>query len=92
MPRPKREQRGVPAAVGHELVVLDVAYEGLAVDLWGGTRAGFTAAGQVNREDWGLSWNAVLDAGGFLVGKTVTIDLDVKAGQELTRSVGERRR
>ena len=59
-------------------VVLDVAYEGVAVDPWGGTRAGFTAAGQLNRGDWGLSWNAVLDAGGFLVGKTVTIELDVE--------------
>ena len=63
-------------------VVLDVAYEGVAGDPWGGTRAGFTASAQVNREDFGLSWNAALEAGGFLVGKTVTIDLDV----ELVRS------
>ncbi len=63
-------------------VVLDVTYEGVAVDLWGGTRAGFTATGQLNREEWGLDWNGVLEAGGFLVGKTVTIELDV----ELIRS------
>ena len=63
-------------------VVLDVTYEGVAGDPWGGTRAGFTASAQVNREDFGLSWNAALEAGGFLVGKTVTIDLDV----ELVRS------
>ena len=44
----------------------------------GGSRSGFTAAGQVNREDWGLSWNAVLDAGGLLLGKTVTIELDAE--------------
>jgi polyisoprenoid-binding protein YceI len=59
-------------------VVLDVTYEGVAGDPWGGTRAGFTASAQVNREDFGLSWNAALEAGGFLVGKTVTIDLDVE--------------
>ena len=59
-------------------VVLDVTYEGVASDPWGGTRAGFTASAQVNREDWGLSWNAALEAGGFLVGKTVTIDLEVE--------------
>jgi polyisoprenoid-binding protein YceI len=59
-------------------VVLDVTYEGVAADPWGGTRAGFTATAQINREDFGLSWNAALEAGGFLVGKTVTIDLDVE--------------
>jgi polyisoprenoid-binding protein YceI len=59
-------------------VALDVTYEGVAGDPWGGTRAGFTASTQVNREDWGLSWNAALEAGGFLVGKTVTIDLEVE--------------
>lgn len=63
-------------------VVLDVTYEGVAVDLWGGTRAGFTATGQLNREEWGLDWNGVLEAGGLLVGKAVTIELDV----ELIRS------
>ena len=59
-------------------VVLDFTYEGVAVDPWGGTRAGFTAIGQLNREDWGLGWNAVLEAGGFLVGKTVIIELAVE--------------
>ena len=59
-------------------VTLDVAYEGVTVDPWGGTRAGFTATTQVNREDFGLTWNAALEAGGFLVGKTVTIELEVE--------------
>lgn len=59
-------------------VSLDVVYEGLAGDPWGGTRAGFTASTQVNREDFGLTWNAALEAGGFLVGKTVTIELEVE--------------
>lgn len=59
-------------------VALDVQFDGVATDPWGGTRAGFTASAQVNREDFGLTWNAALEAGGFLVGKTVTIDLDVE--------------
>lgn len=59
-------------------VSLDVTFDGVATDPWGGTRAGFTASAQVNREDFGLTWNAALEAGGFLVGKTVTIDLDVE--------------
>jgi len=59
-------------------VSLEVEYDGVTTDPWGGTRAGFTAKTEINREDWGLSYNAVLETGGFLVGKTVTIELDVE--------------
>jgi polyisoprenoid-binding protein YceI len=59
-------------------VSLAVEFDGIAGDPWGGTRAGFTAKGEVNREDWGLTWNAALEAGGFLVGKTITLELDVE--------------
>ena len=59
-------------------VSLDVDYEGVTVDPWGGNRAGFTATTQVNREDFGLTWNAALEAGGFLVGKNVSIELEVE--------------
>ena len=59
-------------------VVLDVTYEGVALEPWGGARAGFTATAELDREDWGLTWNAILDAGGFLVGRTVNIELDVE--------------
>ena len=53
-------------------------YDGVSTDPWGGVRAGFTAKTEVNREDWGLTYNAVLETGGFLVGKNVTIELDVE--------------
>ena len=59
-------------------VALEVEYDGVSTDPWGGTRAGFTARTEVNREDWGLTWNAALEAGGLLVGKTVTLELDVE--------------
>jgi polyisoprenoid-binding protein YceI len=59
-------------------VSLAVDYEGVGGDPWGGTRAGFTAKAEVNREDWGLTWNAALEAGGFLVGKTITLELEVE--------------
>ena len=59
-------------------VSLDVEFDGVATDPWGGSRAGFTAKAEVNREDFGLTWNAALEAGGFLVGKNVTIELDVE--------------
>ncbi|MCU1483957.1 MAG: polyisoprenoid-binding protein [Actinomycetia bacterium] len=59
-------------------VSLDVEFEGVATDPWGGSRAGFAAKTTVNREDFGLTWNTALEAGGFLVGKNVTIELEVE--------------
>ena len=59
-------------------VTLDVTYEGVAGDPWGGTRAGFSATAEVDREEWGLTWNAALETGGFLVGKKVTLELEVE--------------
>ncbi|HUH61937.1 MAG TPA: YceI family protein [Terracidiphilus sp.] len=47
-------------------------------DPWGNTRIGLTATTKINRKDFGLSWNAALEAGGFLVGDEITISLDVQ--------------
>ncbi len=47
-------------------------------DPWGNTRIGLSATSKINRKDFGLSWNAALEAGGFLVGDEVTITLDVE--------------
>lgn len=60
-------------------VTLDVEFEGIAVDPWGGTRAGFVASGEINREDFDVTWNQALETGGFLVGKGVRVELDVEA-------------
>lgn len=60
-------------------VVLDTSSPALASDPWGGRRVAFRATTEVNREDFGLTWNQVLDAGGLLVGKTVKIELEVEA-------------
>jgi polyisoprenoid-binding protein YceI len=60
-------------------VVLDTEVTGLATDPWGNDRVGFVASTEVNREDFGLTWNAALETGGLLVGKTVKIDLEVEA-------------
>ena len=59
-------------------VVLDVEYGGQGKDPWGNTRVGFTATASINRKDFGLTWNAALEAGGVLVGEEVTITLDVQ--------------
>lgn len=49
-----------------------------AKDPWGNTRIGLSATTRVNRKDFGLNWNAVLEAGGILVGEDVAITLDVE--------------
>jgi len=58
---------------------LDVEYNGIAGDPWGGTRAVFSAETKIDREDWGLTWNQALETGGWLVGKELRIALEVEA-------------
>ena len=65
-------------------IKLDVEFGGIIKDPWGGERAGFTINGKVNRKDWELNWNAVLESGGVLVGDMVTITCEV----ELIKEVG----
>lgn len=60
-------------------VTLATELVGLQRDPWGNDRVGFTATTEVNREDFGLTWNAALETGGVLVGKTVKINLEVEA-------------
>ncbi len=60
-------------------VDLDVVYLGEATDPWGGSRVAFEAQTTVNRKDYGLNWNAVLETGGFLVGEDVEITLEIQA-------------
>jgi polyisoprenoid-binding protein YceI len=40
--------------------------------------AAFTASTEVNREDWGLTWNMAVETGGVLVGKTVKLEIDAE--------------
>lgn len=51
-------------------------------DPWGNTRIGLSATTRVNRKDFGLNWNSVLEAGGLLVGEEVAISLDVEFVKE----------
>ena len=60
-------------------VVLDVEYNGAMVDPWGNLRAGFLATTEIDRENFDITWNQALEAGGFLVGKGVRIEIDVEA-------------
>jgi polyisoprenoid-binding protein YceI len=60
-------------------VTLDVEYIGQVNTPFGDTRAGFTATTKINREDFGLTWNMALEAGGWLVSKDVTLSLEAEA-------------
>ena len=59
-------------------VRLDVEYLGHATDPWQNERAVFSARGRINREDWDLTWNMVLEAGGLLVSKEITLEIEVE--------------
>lgn len=54
-------------------------FHGVVVDAFGNTRAGFSAETVVNRKDFGIEWNAVLDAGGVAVSEKITIGLEISA-------------
>ncbi|MFP5335357.1 MAG: YceI family protein [Actinomycetes bacterium] len=60
-------------------VTLPVEFHGVATDPFGNVRAGFSAELDVEREQWGLTWNAALETGGVLVSKKVKLTLDVSA-------------
>jgi polyisoprenoid-binding protein YceI len=59
-------------------MTLDVEYLGHARDPWHNDRAVFSASTTINREDWGLTWNMVLEAGGVLVSKEIRIEIEVE--------------
>ncbi len=60
-------------------VTLQVDFEGADASPFGDERIGFSAATEINREDFGLTWNVALESGGLLVGKTIRIELEVQA-------------
>jgi len=60
-------------------VPLELTFEGGAADPWGGLRIGFSAKAEIDREDFGLSWNQALETGGVVVGKKVAIEIEAEA-------------
>ena len=63
-------------------VTIDLAFNGSAQDPFGNLRVGFEGFTTVNRKDWGLNWNAALEAGGLLVSEKVTLEFDISAVKE----------
>lgn len=60
-------------------VTFAVEFLGAAVDAAGATRIGFEGSVTVNRKDWGINWNAALEAGGVLVSEKVVLEFEVAA-------------
>ncbi len=60
-------------------VTVDFEYTGSAVDPYGNTRIGFEGKTTINRKDWGVNWNAALEAGGVLVSEKVVLEFEVSA-------------
>jgi polyisoprenoid-binding protein YceI len=60
-------------------VTLDLEYQGTARDPWGNDKAVFSAQAEIDREEWGLTWNQALEAGGVLVGRKAKIEIEVEA-------------
>lgn len=63
-------------------IELEGEYLGEGKDPWGNTKVAFEATTTINRKDYGLNWNAVLESGGFLVGDTVELTLEIQAAQQ----------
>ena len=74
--------RGTPKKIS-----LDVELGGVTVDPWGNTRAGFTVTGKINRQDFGVSFGAVTDNGGILLGDEVKIIANVQFVKEAVAEV-----
>ncbi len=65
--------RGITKAIE-----LDAVYRGDVKDPWGNTKSGWKLTGTLNRHDFGLKWNALMEAGGAVVGKDVTMTVQVE--------------
>jgi polyisoprenoid-binding protein YceI len=70
--------------IGDKTAPVDIVWEfgGIAKDPWGNTKAGFEGSATINRKDWGVSYNAVLETGGFLISDKVKLVLEIEAGKE----------
>lgn len=68
-------------------VTLDTVLNGIVKSPWGQTSAGFSASTQINRKDWDLNWNVALEAGGWLVGDQIAINIELELVQQKEQPV-----
>lgn len=60
-------------------VTLKASFEGSGKDPWGNEKAGFSASTEIDRREWGLTWNQALETGGILVANAVKIEIEAQA-------------
>ena len=60
-------------------IVLDVEFEGAIQDPWGNQRLGFSASGEIDRNEFGVSFNAALETGGFVVSPKIKLEIEAEA-------------
>jgi polyisoprenoid-binding protein YceI len=60
-------------------ITLDVNYEGVVTDPWGAQRVGFSARGELDRFDYGVTFGAALETGGLVVAKKVALEFEIEA-------------
>ena len=70
-------------------VALNANFTGEGKDPWGNRRVGFSAETKLNRKDFNLTWNQALEAGSFLLGDDVKLDIDVEAVPAPTPAAAE---
>ena len=70
-------------------VVLNTEYNGTSVDPWGNTKHGWEITGTINRNDFGLTWNAPLETGGVLVSEEVKLAMDIQMMEVVEEMVTE---
>jgi polyisoprenoid-binding protein YceI len=63
-------------------VTFDMTFEGAMTDPYGNSKAAFRAVGEIDRKEWGLSWNVPLEGGGVLVSEKFKLEFDVEAGRQ----------
>ena len=93
----KYEVKGDEAALHGNLTIggitkpltLNVEFGGVAKDPWGGERAGFTVKGKISRKDFGMTYNAALEAGGVVVGDEVKINAEVELVKQVNHEETE---
>lgn len=55
-----------------------MSYLGHARDPWGNDRVGFEALGRIDRKDWGLTWNMLLESGGLMISEEIDLDIHLE--------------
>ena len=68
-------------------ITLDVEYGGMVTDPYGQIKAGFTVNGKIRRKDFGLTWNAVTEAGQVVVGNDIKVHAEVQLIKQVSEKV-----